>query len=179
MLILAQKSFKVKTHKPTKPKQTPFCASLLGLRHFIPQYPLIINNIILSCTLFILLDFFPLFWVGKAAASLLNTSESQACLHTRITWGTFKASDCLGPASQVVIVVKNPATKAGDRRDACSIPGLGRSPGEGHGNPFQYSGLESPVDRGAWRATIHSVTKSWTQLKRLSTPGPHPTAIKS
>ena len=49
-----------------------------------------------------------------------------------------------------------------------SIPGLGRSPGGAHGNPFQYSCLENPMDRGAWRATVHRVTKSWTWLKWLS-----------
>ena len=48
--------------------------------------------------------------------------------------------------------------------DPSSIPGLGRSPGEGNGNPLQYSCLENPMDRGAWRATVHGVTKSWTQL---------------
>ena len=42
------------------------------------------------------------------------------------------------------------------------IPGLGRCPGEGHGNPLQYSCLENPMDRGAWPATVHGVTKSWT-----------------
>ena len=45
-----------------------------------------------------------------------------------------------------------------------SIPGLGRSPGGGHGNPLQYSCLENPMDRGAWQATVCEVTKSWTQL---------------
>ena len=45
-----------------------------------------------------------------------------------------------------------------------SIPGLGRSPGGGHNNPLQYSCLENPMDRGAWQATVHEVTKSWTQL---------------
>ena len=47
--------------------------------------------------------------------------------------------------------------------------GLGRSLGGGHGNPLQYSCLENPVDRGAWQATVHRVTKTWTQLKWLST----------
>ena len=46
--------------------------------------------------------------------------------------------------------------------DLGSIPGLGRSPGGGRGNPLQYSFLENPMDRGAWKATVHSVTKSWT-----------------
>ena len=48
--------------------------------------------------------------------------------------------------------------------DAGSIPGSGRSPGGGNGNPLQYSCVGKPVDRGAWRATVHGVTKSWTQL---------------
>ena len=48
--------------------------------------------------------------------------------------------------------------------DPASIPGLGRSPGEGNGNPLQYSCLENPMDRGAWRATVHRATKSWARL---------------
>ena len=63
--------------------------------------------------------------------------------------------------SQVVLVVKNLPDNAGDIRDPGSIPGLGRSPGEVHGNP-QYSCLENPVDRGAWQATVHRATQSWT-----------------
>ena len=46
--------------------------------------------------------------------------------------------------------------------DACSVPELGRSPGIGNGNLLQYSGLENPMDRGAWQATVHGVTKSQT-----------------
>ena len=49
-------------------------------------------------------------------------------------------------------------------RDLGSIPGSGRSPGEGNGNPPQYSCLENSMDRGAWQATVHGVAKSWTQL---------------
>ena len=48
--------------------------------------------------------------------------------------------------------------------DLGSIPGSGRFPGEGHGNPLQYSCLRNPMDGGAWWATVHRVTKSWTQL---------------
>ena len=48
------------------------------------------------------------------------------------------------------------------------VPGLGRSPGGGHGNPLQYSCLENPMDRGAWQAVVHWVSQSWTQLKQLS-----------
>ena len=58
-------------------------------------------------------------------------------------------------------VVKNPAN-AGDSRDVGSIRESGRSPGAGHGNPLQYSSLENPMDRGAWQATVHEVTKSST-----------------
>ena len=65
-------------------------------------------------------------------------------------------------ASQVVLGVKNPPASAGDTRDGDSIPGLERSPGGGHSNPLQYSCLENPMDRGAWRATVHEVTKSQT-----------------
>ena len=55
--------------------------------------------------------------------------------------------------------VKNQPANSGD---ADLIPGLGKSPGEGNGNSLQYSCLENPVDRGAWWATVHRVTKSWT-----------------
>ena len=61
-------------------------------------------------------------------------------------------------------MVKNPAVNVRDRRDTGSIPGLGRSPGGGHGNPLQYSCLENPMDRGAWWATVHGVSKSQTEV---------------
>ena len=70
-----------------------------------------------------------------------------------------------------MLVVKNPPDNAGDRRDMGSISGLGRSPGEGQGNPLQCSCLEKPTDRGAWRATVHGVAKRWTWLKQLSMHG--------
>ena len=57
---------------------------------------------------------------------------------------------------------KNLPASAGDKRDMGSIPVLGRSPGGGHGSPLQYSCLENPMERRAWRATVHAVTKSWT-----------------
>ena len=64
----------------------------------------------------------------------------------------------------MLLVVKNLPVSAGDLRDSGSIPGLGRSPGEEHGHPLQYSCLENPMDRGGWRATVPGVTKSRTQL---------------
>ena len=63
-------------------------------------------------------------------------------------------------ASQATLVVRNPPANAGDLRDMGSIPELGRSPGGGHGNPLQYFFLENPMDRGAWRSTVHRVAES-------------------
>ena len=61
-------------------------------------------------------------------------------------------------------VVKSLSASVGDTGDAGSIPGLGRSPGVGNGNPLQYSCLENSMDRGAWQATVCGVTKSQTSL---------------
>ena len=61
---------------------------------------------------------------------------------------------------QVTLVVKNLLANAGATRDLGSIPGSGRVPGEGDGNPLQYSGLENPMDRGAWRATVQGIAES-------------------
>ena len=58
-------------------------------------------------------------------------------------------------------MVKNMPANAGDARDMGSIPGSGRSPGVGNGNPLQYSFLGNPMDRGACQATVHRVTESW------------------
>ena len=61
-------------------------------------------------------------------------------------------------------VVKNSPANAGDTRDVGSILGSERSPGIGNGNPLQYSCLENSMDSGAWQATVHGVTRSWTRL---------------
>ena len=61
-------------------------------------------------------------------------------------------------------MVKNPPANAGDIRDIGSTPESGRSPGGGNDNPLQYFHLENSKDKGAWRATVHGVAKSWTQL---------------
>ena len=60
----------------------------------------------------------------------------------------------------MALEVKNLPANAGDIRDKGSIPGMGRSPGGGHGNPLQYSCLEKPINREAWQATVHRVTQS-------------------
>ena len=66
-------------------------------------------------------------------------------------------------------MVKNWPADVGDAKDTESIPGWGRSPGGGNGNPLQYSCLENPMDRGVWWATVHGLAKSRTHLKLLST----------
>ena len=71
-------------------------------------------------------------------------------------------------ASQVMIEVMNMPVSAGDVRDVRSIPGLGRSLGGGHGNSLQYLCLENPMDREAWRAAVHKIPQSQTQLRWLS-----------
>ena len=73
-------------------------------------------------------------------------------------------------------VIKNLPANAGDTGDAGSIPGSGRCPGGGNGNPFQYSCLENPIDRGTWRPTVHGITESptrlsdWAHSMQASTP---------
>ena len=77
-----------------------------------------------------------------------------------------RLGSCSSPGSpQGTLVVKNLPANAGDKRHAGSIPGSGRSPGEGNGYPLQYSCLENSIDRGAWWATGHAATKSQTGLR--------------
>ena len=64
----------------------------------------------------------------------------------------------------MALVVKNQAASAGDIRAMGLVPGLGRYPGEGNGNPIQYSCLENSMDRGTWWATVHEDAKSQIQL---------------
>ena len=71
---------------------------------------------------------------------------------------------CIPVSFQVSTVVKNLSTNAGDPRDGDSIPGLGKSPGVGNGNPLQYSCLKNPMDREACQAVVHGVAKTRTQL---------------
>jgi len=77
----------------------------------------------------------------------------------------------------MALVVKNPPANGGDIRDVGSIPGSGRSPEGGNGNPLQYSCLENPMDGGAWQAVAERLAKSRAQLKRFNThtrsPSPH------
>ena len=88
-----------------------------------------------------------------AVSTVFISNNPSVCLCTREKEVT---------VSQMVLVVKNPPANTGDIRDSGSIPGPGRSPGGGHGNPLQYSGLENPMDRGAWWATVHGAAESDT-----------------
>ena len=88
-------------------------------------------------------------WESSAFFNLNNTNLAEHT-HTFI-W-----------ASQVALVVKNLPANAEDVKDASAIPGWGRSPRGGHGNPLQYSCLENPMDRGTWWAAVQMVAKSWT-----------------
>ena len=110
--------------------------------------------------------------VGEETASRYSTPAPWCSIHTQrpcFCWRWALAGDTHWyGASQVALVVKNPPANAGDAGDKGSIPGWGRSPRGGHGNPLQYSCLENPMDRGAWRATVYGVTKSRTGLKWLS-----------
>ena len=67
--------------------------------------------------------------------------------------------------SHLALLAKNLLANAGNIREVGSVPGLGKSPGAGNGNPLQYSCLVNPLDRGAWWDAVHRVTKIWTPLK--------------
>ena len=100
----------------------------------------------------------------------LTESESKRMIASQALTSTIWEAGLVElEASQVALVVKNPPVNSGDIRDAGLIPGSGRSPGGRHNNPLQYSYLENPMDRGAWQATVHRVTKSQMRLKWLST----------
>ena len=86
------------------------------------------------------------------ARVFLNTDNSPMYSWVKSTKG-YQIRGFLG-----ALVTKSPPANAGD---AVLIPGLGRCPGEGNGNPLWYVCLENPMDRGAWWATVHGVTKSW------------------
>ena len=95
-------------------------------------------------------------WATRSFSLYLGHTHTHTRTHTRgLPWW---------------LSVKKPSCNAGATGDANSISGLlGRSPGEGLGNPLQYSCLENPMDGGAWRAAVHEVTKSRTGLSDLST----------
>ena len=118
----------------------------------------------------------PTCWEGShwALVSVLNSSRWTVNAKKPEQWVQLKVALAelrnfwLRP-SKVALVVKNLPANAGDTRDVGSISGSGKSPGEGNGNPLQYSCLENPMDRGAWWATVHKVARESDSLKWLST----------
>ena len=119
--------------------------------------------------LFLLKSWHPCWWsVGYRFMGLFVDSQfcSTAlyfclCVSTILSWGL----------PRVVLVVKNPPAIAGDIRDMGSILGAEDFPGGEHGNPLQYSWVENPMDRGAWRATVHRVAEghNWSDLACMYT----------
>ena len=98
-----------------------------------------------------------------------STAQQMTQFVTFYGWGIFLCNVPHLWVSRVVLVVENPPADGREVKDSGSVPGSGKCPGGEHGNPLQYSCLENPVDRGAWWLMVHRVTKSWTQLKRIST----------
>ena len=93
---------------------------------------------------------------GMEPASLMSPTSNH--FRNTLVFSFKRCQKLTITAFQVVLVVKNPPANARDVRDTGSIPGWERSPRGGHGNPLQYSCLENPMGRGAWRATVHEVT---------------------
>ena len=118
-------------------------------------------------------------WAGvtilQVGLSLVHTRDSFMLLPVPCSHLTCNIDLTVYPgsqASQVILVVKNSPGNARDLRDTGLTPGSGRSPRGGYGNSLQYSSLENPMDREAWPATDHRVSKSWTRLKQLNTHTP-------
>ena len=93
-----------------------------------------------------------------------TSSDSLLCVPLLYSLGIQNMTFISAWAFLVAPVVKNLPANAGDTRDMGSIPGSGRSPGRGQGNPLQQSCRENPMDRGAWHATVLETAQSWTHL---------------
>ena len=111
-------------------------------------------------------------WTAACQASLSITNPELAQTHWATREALFRYTCMMAFKGRMSFLhgsAVESACSVGDVRYTGLIPGSGRSPGGGHGNPLQYSCLENPMDRRAWRATIHGVAKSQIRLKRLST----------
>ena len=102
-------------------------------------------------------------------SSICDISPASVC--------TFNVSLYFLRDSQVVVVLLRTHLPMQETKDSDSVPGSRRSPGGGDGNPLQHSCLENFMGRGAWRATVHEVAKSRTQLKQLSMHEPQPQSL--
>ena len=114
-------------------------------------------------------------WEGSHIVVWFEVSSLEHLSHLRSPLGSWAGSGIWGGRGGIRGTVGHIPSGSESEESACNsgdpgpIPGSGRSPGGGHGNPFQYSCLENRMDRGAWRATVHGVTNSQTWLKQLST----------
>ena len=97
---------------------------------------------------------------------LLEVFLSPSCIE--LFKEKFLDLDMLSNGLPSCAIVKNPSANAEDTRDLGLMPGSGRSSGVGNGNPPQYSCWENSMDRGAWQAIVHGVTKSWTRLNECA-----------
>ena len=101
--------------------------------------------------------------LGELRELVMDREARHAVIH-----GVAGSRTWLSGWTELNWMVQNLSASAGDIRDAGLVPGSGRFPGGGNGNPLQYSCWENPMDRGAWQATVHRVAQSQTWLKRLS-----------
>ena len=135
-----------------------FCVSLM-CDNFHEWFIHICNNYISSCRL-----------RAQECWSLISSSKSYFEIFSLLLFYMgFYRLIALCWASQVALMVENLPANSRDREDTSLIPGSGRSPGGGHGNPLQYSCLENPMDRRAWQPMVHRVTKyrhDWSSLAR-------------
>ena len=131
----------------------------MKVKMLVPKLcPTVCNPMNCNCQAPLSIEFSSLeYWSGLPFPSFLFCHSLQAC-----EISIEKSVDSLMRAFQVTLVVKNLPDNTGYIKDIGLIPGLGRSPGRGHGNSLQYSCLENPMDRGAWWAIVHAVTKSRT-----------------
>ena len=136
------------------PQRVVVKINLKGLR-VVSDTSLVLTNVLLVIVLLL----FGIILLHFSHRICLLLCHTRTVRHKSCEW---RGKWWVDLTSQAALVVKNPPPNAGDVRDMGLIPGSGRCPGGGHGNPLQYSCLENPMDRGAWGAIVHRVTESQT-----------------